>query len=342
MDKIDIEMNSNGSNKKDILNYTGRCLLATVTKMESAQNTLLRLIEFTDGLRGIEQGVAERDLDANVTLLTSLRKISQSLIERMQTIQGSTNQTDLEDIYGLLSMDLGQASELIGDIVASLRSSSVCCDSGQNRPEVGQVQANLLALAYDLHDNSAHISDLAGLEQKSVNFRIPNHLVTSEKFWAELEKRDLPLLGGVSSVLDELERLILRMTEVMHALALFLSSLDINISCRSDCSPAFAWRAVGIKGFGALRNPQGFWQPYVDFDWLYCCQNVCWIFWTDEWTKVVRTAHFFGPSYPQNQRWTAFRAAKTAAIQAVRSWTNGTAAPAGFQPPFTSPGPPQC
>ena len=113
---------------------------------------------------------------------------------------------------------------------------------------------------------------------------------------------DLPVdRKRLTDALTSIDQAVEALPKVLLSLAAFLAALPAISLCRSVCTPPLSYiGAPTVYEFGAESpNTDGLWTPYFKLEWSYCCQDLCFYIFTDEYLISVFSEHRIGgPGIP--------------------------------------------
>jgi hypothetical protein len=316
-------------------------LRTTVKAAQRKTGAVSRLAEAGRGLELLSEQVSNHEA-TNISLIDALARSALSASQAASVI-GRKNLADAEAFDAGLDLNIALA-RISQALVAAADSLRLPCGYKDDKTpkghpfsaDIAKFQMYAGQVAHRFFLRAANLNDAIGMVRTGTRFRWPaigsstgscgghpqHPQPTDEGIIVPQSEGDDgvdtdALNGGVKPLDEDTEELL----KLLIALALLLETTPFAVvsACSSACT-AGNWRIiVGTSGATAVG---GRWQPYFTFDWEYCCQNLCWFHWTDEfWKSAGSTTHNLGGAFPASRKPQADGLAARGLMAAFNAWS---------------------
>jgi hypothetical protein len=323
-------------------------------KIRSAKDLPSALTAMADGLDRLARDVRKADESASAQLIPALAMEARAAAACLQSLDGQgKGGASFEDAY-----ELAERLESIGELLLEeVRSLKPPChseaDEGDGFPIDdlrGEVE-KINDTAFEFLISAARVRDAIGVSKASTAFN-PAQLRSGCGCGSAPRPKQEPVewtgpFFDLEFNQKALEREVDRLNRLQGRLESWSKDHEghgkkffgpfLVAICSSACTPPNAFIAGAIRAVNIRSdNTAGTEQPAFDLDWDYCCQNICMVFWTDEFIVTVTTNHTFGAGFGPGRAGAALAAARRGAAATVAALT---AVPPGVVPRGVAPAP---
>lgn len=297
-------------------------------------------------LKAINRSVCQKDAEADPALFALLADAANDIGSAMTALCKGAKANDLDT---LLQGDiLAQSSEQFGNILNEIGESvkSECTFDEELANRINEFRIALGDVVQGYYLASENLSTAIGGNALSISLSYPllppsggccgrSTRGPAVDFTPVGDAPDFLLFdeAGLESQIVILGELLRRLLEILALLALIFAVMPA-IFCSSECTPPLTWMPSVVSTIPA--NVAGGVQPTFTIQWDYCCQNKCFVWWTDEFIVTVATIPYAkGPIQLCNivGRTRAVRLARAFGATFVRNVGAGVVPPLGGTTP---------
>ena len=344
--------------RKNAVNAIEKALKDAVSRVGKViQNSDKAYLTLAKELQKLNRTVCRKDPEANPKLMSLLEASAQGIGEGIKALSKNAKCDDLDTQTegDKLSASVEHFSNTLIRFGESINSQ--CDFTEEHTAQINQFRDQLGKTAHEYHliaDNlTLAVGDAFISHPATYPLLAPSQgccaTGAKEVLIEAIVEGDQPVLAqfdetALEAQIELLGELLRRLLEILLLLAMIFAALPAISLCFNGCTAPFTWMPSLVGTNPA--NVRGGVRPSFVIQWDYCCQNVCFIWWTDEFVTTVATITYVkGPVLVNNI------AGRTRAVNLATRFGNtlianvgaGLALPLrGCAPPATYPAAPTC
>jgi hypothetical protein len=289
--------------RKKSVESIAKSLKASIPKVEDLLSSPPKAyLAFAKEINIINRAVCSKDSEANPALFSLLANAANDIGSSMAALCKGAKAGDLNTLTqgDILAQSVEQFGHILNQIGESIKSE--CCFNNELATQINEFRMSLGDNVQGYYLVSENLSVALGGSALSISLSYPllppsggccgrSTRAPAIEFTPTGDSPDFLLFdeAALESQIEILGELLRQLLELLTLLAVIFAVMPA-IFCSSECTPALTWMPSVVSTIPT--NVNGGVQPSFTIQWDYCCQNTCFVWWTDEFIVTVATIKY--------------------------------------------------